>query len=181
MRFFKPHISVFLAACLGLAGLVGICPDLHRLTEHGGTGPAHVHRGNSHHSSADWLKHDHGDGLLHQHRSPRNFAKRIESKLAFAHAHEFNLPLDRILSALVQWIDSSFPSSANPGDDSPGHRHHSLPQLLAGGLVEPCLQPEILPAVSRVVLHFFSVPEFLVHGYDWNAQTATRGPPASLS
>ena len=71
-------IAGFLALCLGAAGFVGLSPGLHRLVEHAGQGPAHIHSGGHIH----W--HDHGDGRVHAHRLETDPAWRGEDSAGFA-------------------------------------------------------------------------------------------------
>jgi hypothetical protein len=72
------------------------------------------------------------------------------------------------------------PAPSSSHEDS-GHQHHSLPQLLANGLIE---QHHDVPILR------FSVVRWLVRARpthtvllspDWNLQTASRGPPRARS
>lgn len=69
-RFVRQFLSVWLALSCALAGMVGLSPLLHQWVEHGGQGPAHIHRGSgvasAHaHKPGHAHSHDHSPGHSH--------------------------------------------------------------------------------------------------------------------
>ena len=174
MKRLQPFLACYLALCLVGGGAVALNPALHRLVEHGGQGAAHTHFGPGGPSHAVADPHDHGDGNRHRH-----VAKPPRPQSLFAHhyapAGESIISLDRILTALAQLLDTTPVSDSVPAD---GHQHDSLFQWMASGLVD---QSAVVPILSPTPAAFavcsieprpFALPSA------WDAQTASRGPPA---
>lgn len=184
--------ACYLALCLAAGGAVGLSPVLHHLIEHGGQGPRHVHWGLAPRAAsapeARAEAHHHGDE--HWHRHDAEPVRAIESRRTSLLEHsverhgvrKFSLSrLARGLARLIETAAPAHPRPAHPADAPADHRHDSVFQLLAGGLVDqapdalptvflpsprvPCATPASRPAVIR----------------DWDAQTASRGPPAARS
>ncbi len=181
MKRIQQLTSCYLVLCLAFAGAIGISPCLHQLIEHGGNGPAHAHRGDASNFSITAHTHDHGivhPKILHSERA-------THPTDLFAHSYKpFELPtipLHQLWHAFSHLLDVPTPSESSTSNDGPGHGHHSLFQLIASGLVD---QPLDLPLPSFVPYEFafpnLSQPTF-VAARDWDAQTATRGPPSSRS
>ena len=176
----RTWIAGYLALCLALAGTVGINPTLHRLIEHGGDGPAHAHSGFTPASASAAPLHQHGDAHWHA-DAP---ASPPPAGL-FQHGFEsFRLPtvaLSRLWHGLTHLFGAKTSSQPAPSEGDPGHEHHSLFQLLASGLVEPPLVVEILPSIPLT----FASRDFMANtplvASEWDAQTASRGPPSSGS
>ena len=173
-------LACYLALCLAFAGLVGVNPALHRLVEHGGQGPAHTHPRGLAHTVPDAGWHDHGDGQAHRHAAPDLPARSLFS-------HKYTPTGEPLLSLRGLWgalkaVAGTSPSSNQPqpaGDE--GHHHHSLAQLLASGLIDQHLDAPVLtgPPISFVVVCCFADSPLLIP--DWDAQSASRGPPTSQS
>jgi hypothetical protein len=76
---------------------------------------------------------------------------------------------------LAHWLAGHAANSSS--EDEPGHEHHSLSQLLAGGLLEQTLD---FPALEQTVV-FIAIPVLLSNDplleENWDAQSASRGPP----
>lgn len=150
-------ISSFLALCLILGGVVGGSPTLHVWAEHGGQGAPHVHR-----------------GMMDT--PVRGRAVFVPTSEAFVRrAFDFN----RFTHALHHALAGA--AADVPAPTNSGHEHHSFVQLLAGGLVD-CAVQLAAPAPISVSFSFHALPpSVVVLAADWNAQTASRGPPTHVS
>ena len=183
MRRWQQVISCYLALCLPLAGTVGLSPVLHRLLEHGNQGPAHIHSGIFPNSSAgtDSLTHTHGR-VAHRHQPhPPASNDHLARQRPFTHPHQFRLPTIHLVGlwhALSQFL--AHPRSS-PAPENSDHHHHSLPQLLAGGLIEQFLElPQHFCATDPVDF-LTATGEFPSFTPDWDPQTASRAPPVTSS
>jgi hypothetical protein len=171
MRVVQQGMASWLALCVAAGGLVAISPVLHHWIEHGGHGPAHTHfktrtetrgpKGNSH-------------------KQPTGGRTRL------IHTHEgFKLPFAKVLSALLRPIGSLFVASSDsdsrPSPDNENHEHHSLPQLLASGSIELCNSfAEVGSFLNSSALRSH-IPDVPLLEFRWDAQSASRGPPAPPS
>ncbi len=165
--------ATLLALCVVVSGFVGINPTLHRLVEHGGQGPAHMHRDGA------TLWHDHGDGRPHRHDAPVEVsipttAERLEHVFQ---SHPFgSLPVREIVSRLLKlWSDDG--ESEEPHSD---HQHHSLAQSLSDGLVESAFTWDA-PAVPPMQFSQEGTPSRdFFPASDWSPHSASRAPPGFL-
>ena len=172
-------LSFYLALCVAFAGAVGLSPALHVFVEHGGEGRAHTHVG------ADGVAHSHVEGArskpgVFRIAAPAETAARsvIIPSGAWKPVTLLGLQpqdLGRSLERLFAKVAAHLPSA--PAKNDAGHTHHSLPQMLVGGVVEgtvvaPCLvfAPETFAFVSLL-----SDPR--PAPAPWYAPTASRGPP----
>lgn len=196
-------VSCYLALCLVFGGAVALSPILHVWIEHGGKAGPHTHLIMQHevaavsqpqevhpgHADAPGLAHilSHALELSHP-PSPSSASTQAHANGLFAHNYEpFRPPnlsaLRHSLHAVFHLLGGRAPAASepSPSGDGPGHQHHSLPQLLAGGLVEQHLDLPLLQPVP-VSLTLRALPAhtpLLVN--DWDAQTASRGPPSARS
>lgn len=180
---FRQLLSCYLALCVSLAGAIGISPVLHRLVEHGGQGPLHVHY--SAPITAEALAQPQDQASMHPVRA--HFAAQARSHESFAHASGGldcpRIRLSRALHALTHFLDGGASSSserAAPGAPA-GHRHGSLAQLMASGLVNQFAAISLLPPIPAPVLPNRSASISVWPETPWDAQSASRGPPASPS
>jgi hypothetical protein len=180
MKRIQQIVLCFLALCLASGGAIGLSPVLHRLVEHGGLGAAHIHGGSMPGAATHTHLRPDGDDPRHIH-----LPERLRPARLFEHSYEpFRLPkfpltwLWRNVSRLIATETSSPPSSSK---DSPRHEHHSLFQLLATGLVDQPIELPLLLSVPTVPIlnEFPATTRFVAR--DWDAQTATRGPPSVRS
>ncbi len=180
MKRIQQITSCYLVLCLAFAGAIGISPVLHQLIEHGGNGSAHSHRGDASNSSSTAHTHDHGRIHPHTHSERATRPKEL-----FAHSYKTfklpTIPVRKLWHAFGHLLNFPTSSESSPTNGGPGHEHQSLFQLMASGLVD---QPLDLPPLSFVPFEFIfynlSQPTLVV-ARDWDAQTATRGPPSSRS
>lgn len=173
--------------CLALAGAVGIIPELHRLLEHGGQGPAHTHR-------ADWAE---GASHPHPHRHPARATENngsgpesdaLVSSVSrpsvrlLSHPHEFtlpSLPLREIWNAFVHALSTSEADgpASSPERGLPGHHHQGLVQMLVGGLLDqPMEWPSLVSLPLPSIGHAFP-PRIAPFSAPWSPQNPSRGPP----
>jgi len=177
MRSLRPFIAGYLILCLALAGMVGLSPVLHQLIEHGGRGPLHTHYGVKEITVTDLPV---GDIVcLNEHERA---ALHGEEPVRALRTHQtFKLPtaqVARLLHALADWFGGT---ESSPDKNGSQHEHHSLAQLLASGLVDqPLDAPLILHFSAPFTFRFFRT-DALILDAGWDAQTAGRAPPVSLS
>jgi len=185
-RTVQQLVAGYVALCLALAGTVGISPVLHQWIEHAGQGHPHLHIGGQSHSTTAVHHHDQGEEHAHEHGQAHehySFSGQPAQSGLFVH-NVRGIETSQIASRLWRWIADAFDpaTTANdppPDSDEPGHEHHSLAQLLASGLVELNLDLPFLDAAFLPVT-FGSVPiDALLLPVGWDAQTASRGPPAA--
>lgn len=180
MKRMQQLVSCYLALCLVGGGAVGINPVLHRLIEHGGHGPAHTHISVAPRAASTEPLHQHGNGQLHSHAPARPYPAGL-----FEHSYTPpgfpKISLSRLWRGITQLFEAAASPDSAPSKDSPGHEHHSLFQLLASGLVDQPIDVPILASVpaSFVSYEFPATTPFVAR--DWDAQTASRGPPSSRS
>ena len=128
MRAHCRAIASGLVLCLAFGGLVAFSPLLHHWVEHGGRGAFHVHGKSSH---------------ARPHK-PCGTQRKV-----FAHERPFDLPLPKIdLARLAHALShawSDFLAETGPGEDPAEHEHHSLPKLLATGLLDQEISFELTP------------------------------------
>jgi len=196
MRLFRGLIACYLALCFAFAGAVGVSPFLHAWIEHSGKVSPHTHLVTSYGVEVV-LYYDNdqpADALRHALESSRPHVLQISTKSEghldglFVHDYKpFRLPdlsfLWRSLDTFFHLLEGSRPPSSGPSPFSNGPRHHhnSLPQLLASGLAEPNLHLPLL-LYDPVLLNFRALPTpSPLHVRDWDAQTASRGPPFARS
>jgi hypothetical protein len=182
MSLGRQFISCYLALCFAFAGAVGLSPVLHHLIEHGGKGTAHTHVGFTPPAVSAGHHHHHA----HSHRNSHQPAEPHAANW-FTHSHKpFEFPkisLSRLGQALKHLLERNPPlnSGSSPTDDDPEHEHHSLPQLLASGLIDQHLDSPLVQ-VAELAPTFLNVP---CHGVpavrDWDAQSASRAPPFARS
>lgn len=177
----RQSIAAYLAACLVLAGAIGLSPALHTLVEHGGTGAPHIH-GRLDFAHAQAMPHRHGGDEEHTH-VPSEIPLASSSDRAvkiFAHSADAfpgaDVLVARLWERLQEWLaqrDSSEPQSEQNG----GHHHDSLASLLAAGLIE--LSESLVPCLAEppAATLRFSPSSDRVPAFDWQAQSAPRGPP----
>lgn len=174
-------IAWFLALAFAAAGMVAISPALHVAVEHGGNGPMHSHFGLATPGGVFAHPHQHGDGPWHSHEAP--VAPR--SPLLFQHSFQpFGLPkisLDGLWQALAHFFDTASSTGSLPSKDGPGHQHQSLFQLLASGLVDQPLDFPVLPSIPFALVTYRCAANTNWIARDWDAQTASRGPPFGWS
>jgi hypothetical protein len=190
MQLWRQIASGYLVLCLAFAGLVGISPDLHRLVEHGGDGPTHAHQGvatATHRPPVHSRDHSHP----HPHEPDRAENKELEARKGpsgfFVSKHRsFSLPFARLWHGFVHFLEhsASVPDGSqdtDSSDNTPGHDHHSLAQLLAAGLLEQNVDAPVL--AFDFVLYWSSLPtpEAVILGRRFDAQTAGRAPPSRWS
>ena len=184
MKRLQQLVSCYLAFCLACAGAVGFSPVLHFWIEHGGQGPAHLH----HAVSEGVAPASHGP-LSHHGRLPPPNPARADTRLNGLIFHSQDsvrvptIPLQRAWYALIQLLEVHGPAAPAPSspEGDPGHEHHSLPQLLAGGLID--LHLDLPPLQDLSVSRTLHVPladtPLLVR--DWDVPTLGRGPPSVRS
>ena len=179
MKHWRLLVASYLVLCLAFAGAIGLSPVLHYWIEHGGQGPIHSH--SSFVSHVTWGSHSHTDGQFHsqvrpqEDHSPAGFFVHNYRPFALP-----NISLSGLFHALCHLFEGLGPvGSPQPlSSENGGHVHNSLPQMLASGCVEQALD---IPLISFTPGSFLD-PGLL--GYtlflpkEWNAQTASRGPPA---
>ena len=148
----RAFISGSLALLLAMAGAIGVSPGLHHWLEHGGKGQPHIHR-----PPAPAFPASFGKELVSLRDAPSGSIAKTEAQPE-RHAEAAPQP-----------------------EQSPAHEHHSLPQLVASGLIEQSAPPPLF--VHRPVSFVLRVSPFIVFLLisDWEAQTASRGPPAIRS
>lgn len=179
----RQFIAAYIAACLLLAGVAGLSPELHNLIEHGGKGSPHVH---------GWIdspqptaaSHRHADGEEHFH-APTDAAPASgdgTSSRLFVHSSDAfpgaDVLVARFWQRLQDWLSQqeSTPAAPDAGNE---HHHDSLASSLTGGLVDqsdPVVSFEILVLVT--VSLRFSPSADRVHPFDLEPRFAPRGPPA---
>jgi hypothetical protein len=157
MSNLRKLISCCLALSLAFAGAVAFSPVLHRLIDHGGHGRPHSH-----------------------YRATRIHAPgHREARSTFRHTfNPFGLPqidLSRLWHKLEHWLAGH--AAESPAQDESGHEHHSLSQLLAGGLVEQTIDAPLFEVIFFVSIRGVALAENPLLDSNWDAQTATRGPP----
>jgi hypothetical protein len=181
MKRWQQLIACYAALCVVLAGVVGRSPLLHVYLEHGGISAPHTHDGAG--GAANFV-HTH----VHPHPHPHDVAELPkQSKPLFSarpilpHGEKpltlFGLePQDiyRAIGRAMKFAMDHLPAPANEGQN---HTHHTLSQLLLSGAVEGAL--EITPLVCAPERFAFFAPLSKIHVVvaEWNASTATRGPP----
>jgi hypothetical protein len=180
-------IAAYVALCLAFAGAVGMNPTLHHWVEHGGHGPEHTHYGvrggglDMAHAHEAGVRHVHAPGRVHAHGQDQPARRPIRQGL-FAHSiRAFETP--ELLNRVGRFIRDVLCGSASPRDSAPdqdghGHEHHSLAQSLAGGLVETNVDAPLLQANETIVGFVSLPPEALLLADQWDAQSASRAPPA---
>lgn len=143
MSRFQSLIATWLILTLATSGVVGISPIVHHWVEHRGQGTPHVHwitgGRHPHHTRAVARATPSGD--IHSHSHPHSaVSKAGAAAVPFTHNHApFELPridlgmLRELLARLFQ--EASGASLGEPGDN-PDHDHHSVFQLVAGGLID---------------------------------------------
>ena len=162
---------------LALASLAGFRPFWHQLIEHGGQGPWHTHNGYSEPKPLLLVEAD--TVLLVKAHPTVQPAGEATSKLK-PHG-DFKLPLKPLSQAvhrLAKWFGTDDTATKK---NTPQHEHHSLAQLLAGGLVEQAIDiPLVLPFTAPFSIRFFGNEALLLES-PWDLQSAGRAPPASWS
>ena len=169
MRLIRQLIGAYLALCLAAGGVVATNPFLHRLIEHGGQGAAHTHVGTGGHL------HRHGDSGWHSHESP------ARPRAIFEHSYDSSDSL-RVAFAILGQLAAQLlegASESRPTPDEPGHQHHSLFEMLAAGMLEQPFDLPILPSVPAPCVRRDTAAESPFVSPGWNAQTASRAPPAA--
>jgi hypothetical protein len=194
-------VTCYLALCLVFGGAVALSPILHVWIEHGGKAGPHTHlilqpeiaavahpqEIHPSHADAPGFAHalSHAFGLSHA-PSPSSVSTQASADGLFVHDYEpFRPPnlaaLRHSLHVVFHLLGGRAPPASEPSGDRPGHQHHSLPQLLAGGLVEQFLNLPLLPP-APVSLTLRALPAHTpLRVNDWDAQTASRGPPSARS
>ena len=180
MKCFEKIIAGWLALCFALAGAVSLSPSLHQWVEHGGQGAGHVH----------YVTTGGGGPLAVWHHAaattpPLPLPRPHPAVTVRSHAEGSGAGVlfSRLWRAVNKGCTESSPGSRDPSPtpDQPGHQHHSLPQLLAGGLVDQAIEfPTLAPPPVAVAFEVAAAAPPLPASA-WNAQTATRGPPVAPS
>lgn len=179
----RQFIAAYLAACLMLAGAVGLSPALHTLVEHGGRGNAHVH-GRFDFDPAHSSSHRHADGEEHSHapteiptgsgdgRSARIF---VHSPDAFPGA---DVLVVRLWQRVQDWLaqQESPPASPDAGGE---HHHDSLASSLAGGLIDQADPVVCCDSEPNSVTLRDSPSSDRVHAFDRENRFSPRGPPVT--
>ena len=164
-RRWQQILACSLALCFALAGTVAIHPALHRWVEHGGAGHEHNHLGASH-------SHPHP----HVPSVPFEARQSLRSPADANALTLFGLQPQDIYRAIARiFTRASLPG--NPPDSDSEHTHHSLPQLLASGLVEGAVEIAPLILQHEPLVCFLSVTESRAGVVELFAPTAGRGPP----
>lgn len=177
----RQFIAAYLAACLVLAGAVGLSPALHTLVEHGGKGALHVH-GRFDFAHAHAASHRHAGGEEHAHllpeASPGSGSKRaarilVHSSDAFPGA---DVLVARLWQRIQDWL--AHPESTPASRDAGGEHHHdSLISSLTGGLVDQA-DPVVACHSSSGQVSLRSIPSSdRVCTFAADVQFAPRGPP----
>ncbi len=191
---FGQFVSSFLALSFALAGLVAISPTLHVAIEHGGHGPTHTHLGGPTVANSATASPAH----LHLHPHPlefddatanEGFTASLRPRLFVSNHQSFSLlriPVQRWWQAFARLLDptgtAGHESQDTPPDgNGPGHQHHSLPQLMAGGLLDAHIDLPGLPFIGDLAARRSLPSDTLLFVRDWYAQTASRGPPFARS
>ena len=178
-------VSCYLALSLALGGAVALSPMLHVWMEHGGTATWHTHLNGWSEIAANF----HPPVGDHSHAGELMIALTPKRRNGlFEHSYEpFQLPnlsaLRHSLHAVLHWLGGRVPTARepSPSGDRPGHQHHSLPQLLAGGAVDQPLDLPLLPLAPVSVTHRALPTHTPLLVGDWDAQMASRGPPTAQS
>jgi hypothetical protein len=168
-------VAWYLALCLALAGVVGLSPALHRLIEHGGHGPAHIHAAGAQRE----LSHHHGEGHSHEHFVPSSSIAVQKLKHQFTHRHEFTLatlPV-RALLQLASELLASDAADSNSKEKAPSHHHDSLSQLVASGLIDQHFECDLLNAVYCSILASVDAVDARLLVRDLDPQASPRAPP----
>ncbi len=180
MKNLHKLVAACLALCFALAGAVGLSPALHKWVEHGGQGVGHVHYVTSAEGRSIEVRHD-ATAPAPQLPIPRGHpAVTVRSSAA---ASPTGIFLSRFWQALNKGCadlktESRAPSSA---PQQPSHQHHSLPELLAGGLVDQAYEfPALAPPPETFASPITFVTQ-LAQAFAWDAQTAGRAPPIAQS
>lgn len=184
MAVWRRFMAGALALCLALAGLAGIHPALHRLMEHAGQGPMHVHRG----EQARAHSHPHRHPHRHSHELPAaSAAAKLGVRGAFVSNHpSFSLPWQRVWQAVSGLLERSYSNAEQderdnqesaPSPDESQHEHHSLVQLLASGLVELVTQGALLSFEFSASSSLATPPQDRLSYALFEPQTAGRAPP----
>ena len=183
IRHVQQWIACFLALTFAVAGLIAINPSLHVAIEHGGQGAPHTHFGLASPVEANGHLHQHGDDAWHRHEVPS--VPRIPTPVLFQHSFRpFGLPtisLDRLWQALGWFFERPASGRSSPPTEGPGHEHHSLFQLLASGLVDQPLDLPVLPSIPFALVSDTRPANAILIAREWDAQTASRGPPFGWS
>jgi hypothetical protein len=175
MKRIQPLISLYLALCLAGGGAVALSPTLHRLIEHGGHGDAHTHAAILARDGRPGEVHQHEDGHWHSHP-----AERPRRVLLFEHTFDPpTISLTGIWHRFARFLEAATAEDSAPANEGPGHQHHSLFQLLAAGFVDQPLDAPCLLSLppAHVVCEVPPANQFTA--FEWDAQTASRGPPVS--
>jgi hypothetical protein len=175
-------IAAYLAACLVLAGMVGLSPSLHVLLEHGGDGPAHVHGRKAQVRPSSLVAQPREQSSARVSHPHADVSSRAGSTTLFVHSSTTFPAVDELVARfwhrLHHWLEHES-SAPVPRNAAPEHRHDSLASLLAEGGVEPantlihCVEAGC--SFSRCLL---TAPERL-RGFDRDLQSSPRAPPAS--
>lgn len=175
-------IAAYLAACLVLAGVVGLSPALHTLIEHGGEGALHVH-GRFDSTPASSAPHRHADSEEHFHAHPEIPRASGNARAAgiFVHSPDAFPGADVLVARLWQrvsdWLAQQ-ESSPVSSDGGGAHHHDSLASSLTGGLVDQA-DPVVCCDSGPDTVSLSSSPSSdRVHALDADVQFAPRGPPA---
>ncbi len=181
MKRWQQLIACYSALCVVLAGAVGRSPLLHVSVEHGGAAAPHTHVENDCAlENAPVHNHPHPHGTVEQPTfPPRTFAappilRRGEKSLTLfgLEPQDIYRAIGRVVMLAVERVP------ANPAKNGHDHTHHSLPELLLSGAVEGALQITPLVCAPERFTFFSPVAETRLVAAEWNASTATRGPPA---
>lgn len=183
---FQQFLSWYLVLSLALAGAIALSPVLHRAIEHQGMGPLHTHSHSHQGFRTETAHHAHGHDHDSQHRHVREHAGvggHRHTHGFFTHSHHrFTLPaLDwrGLWQTIGRYFSNGdgFPSRESPLDSDEGHSHHSLPELLAAGLVDVAVDIHPLLVVPESACPRSNAASERLPSSCWNAQTPTRGPP----
>lgn len=181
MKRCQQWLSAYLVLCLVFASAAGLSPLLHFWLDHGGEGAAHTHRAGGEVAAVH----------VHPHPRPHDLPPQ-----GFVRAESFSRPqltterplklfgleptdIYRAVGRLVARVFAD--GAAAPEEPTSQHTHHTLSQLLLSGAVEGAVvifAPVVAPMEFTCVSSF---PENVFVASDWNAQTASRGPPLLFS
>jgi len=181
-RPLQKAIAIFVTFGVALAGVIGLNPRLHVLVEHSGAAALHSHSGGR--QAATEFTHAHAHSHVHQDagKASRSRSVFFPTPALVAHAQPltlFGLTPGDVYHAIGRVISIALtPLAATPDQSNGDHTHHSLSQLLLSGAVEGAVEIGPLIVKPERFTFFRSSPETRPVVAEWNASTATRGPPA---
>lgn len=175
-------------AALGVvfAAFVGRSPTLHVWVDHHGHASEHVHDKASRVTRSLHL-HSHPHPHPHPHSAGGNVSAQASQASLLRDALEhrqksvtlFGLAPRHIYGALAGLLTAALDQLPEPAEQgSHEHTHHTLSQLLLSGAIEQLLDVDPHLAAPERPEAPSPSPAPRVAAADWDAATATRGPPA---